>query len=74
MSSSSIWELIFLWNSDGIYETPSISTAFVSYLPTNNPKYAISITTPNISYINNNSSYIYPFNKLVIRKITDNLG
>ena len=58
---------------DGIYETKSISTAFVSYMPSDNPKYAISITTPNISYVNNYSSYIYPFNKYVIRKITDSL-
>ncbi|MBQ8892765.1 MAG: penicillin-binding protein 2 [Bacilli bacterium] len=60
-------------NNDGIYETPSISTSFVSYLPSNSPKYAISITTPNISYVNNYSTYVHPFNKLVIRKITDNL-
>ncbi|MBR3661401.1 MAG: penicillin-binding protein 2 [Bacilli bacterium] len=61
-------------NGDGIYETESISTAFVSYFPTDNPKYAISITSPNISYVNSYSSYIYPFNKIVIRKITDNLN
>ena len=60
-------------NDDGIYETESISTAFVMYMPSSNPKYAISITSPNISYENNSSSYIYPFNKTVIRKITDNL-
>ncbi len=58
-------------NADSIYETESISTAFVSYLPSNNPKYAISITSPNISYVNNYSTYIYPFNKNVIRRITD---
>ena len=61
-------------NSDGIYETPSISTSFVAYMPTDNPKYAISITSPNISYVNDNSTYVYPFNKLVIRRITDNLS
>ena len=58
-------------NQDDIYETPTISTAFVAYFPSNSPEYAISITTPNISYVNSSSSYIYPFNKLVIRKITD---
>ena len=61
-------------NSDGVYETPSISTSFVAYMPTDNPKYAISITSPNISYVNSASSYIYPFNKIVIRQITDNLS
>ncbi len=60
-------------NLDGKFETESISTAFVAYFPTDNPEYAISISSPNISYINNKSSYIYPFNKIVIRKITDNL-
>ena len=60
-------------NNDGIYETSTISTAFVGYFPSNEPSYAISITTPNISYQNNYSSYIYPFNKTVIRKITDNI-
>ena len=61
-------------NLDGKYETESISTAFVGYFPSNEPKYAISISTPNISYENENSSYIYPFNKLVIKKITDSLN
>lgn len=59
---------------NGTYETETISTAFVGYYPSDNPKYAISIQTPSISYENNLSSYIYPFNKLVIKKITDNLS
>ena len=62
-----------LADSDGDkkYETETISTAFVAYFPTDNPKYAISITTPSISYINSRSDYVYPFNKIVIKKITD---
>lgn len=60
-------------NGDGKYETASISTSFVAFLPSSNPKYAISITTPNISYINSYSNYVYPFNKIVIKKITDQL-
>ena len=60
-------------NYDGIYETPSISTSFVAYFPSDNPKYAIAITTPNISYVNDHSTYVHPFNKIVIREITDNL-
>ena len=43
------------------------------YMPSDNPKYAISISTPNISYVNNTSTYIYPFNKKVIKKITYNI-
>ena len=60
-------------DGDGKYETETISTAFVTYFPNDNPQYAISITTPSISYVNTYSDYIYPFNKLVIRKVTDNL-
>ena len=60
-------------DNDGKYETESISTAFVTYFPTTNPLYAISISSPNISYINSSSGYIYPFNKIVIRRITDNM-
>ncbi len=61
-------------DNDGKFETESISTAFVAYFPSSNPEYSISITSPNISYVNNRSGYIYPFNKTVIRKITDNLS
>ena len=61
-------------NLDGIYETESISTSFVGYFPSDYPEYAISISTPNISYVNESSSYIYPFNKTVIKKITDNMS
>ena len=60
-------------NNDNIYETETISKSFAAYFPSNSPKYAISITSPNISYENNYSDYIYPFNKIVIKKITDNL-
>ncbi len=61
-------------DNDGKFETESISTAFISYFPSDNPKYAISISSPNISYKNYHSSYIYPFNKAVIKKITDNIN
>lgn len=61
-------------NQDGIYETKTISTSFVAYFPTNEPKYAIAISSPNISYINDYSTYIYPFNKIVISKLTDYIG
>ena len=60
-------------DNDSKYETETISTAFVAYFPTDNPKYAISITTPSISYINSRSDYVYPFNKIVIKQITNSL-
>ena len=58
-------------NHDGKIDTETISTNFVMYTPINNPKYAISINSPNIS--TPNSGYKYPINQNVIREITDNL-
>ena len=58
-------------NHDGKIDTETISTNFVMYTPIKNPKYAISINSPNIS--TPNSGYKYPINQNVIREITDNL-
>ena len=57
-------------NSDGYVDKETNSTSFVMFMPYDNPKVAISITSPNISY---NSSYTYPLNKYVIRRITDKI-
>ena len=58
-------------NLDGKYETETISTSFATYFPSNNPNTVIAITSPNISYKNKTSSYIYPFNKLVIQRVSN---
>ena len=60
-------------DSDGDlkYETETISTSFVTYFPSDNPSIAIAITSPNISYQNKQTSYIYPFNKMVISRLTN---
>lgn len=58
-------------NLDGIYETETISTSFATYFPSDNPSIVIAITSPNISYKNKTSSYIYPFNKLVIQRVSN---
>ncbi len=60
-------------DSDGDlkYETETISTSFVTYFPSDNPSIAIAITSPNISYKNKQTSYIYPFNKMVISRLTN---
>ena len=56
-------------NSDGKIDTETISTSFVMYMPSDKPKYAISITSPNIS--NKSGGYKYPINQQVIKKITN---
>ena len=58
-------------NNDGIIDKETISTSFVMYAPSDNPKFAISINSPNIALPNN--SYRYPINQNVIKKITDNI-
>ena len=59
-------------NNDGKIDKETISTNFVMYAPSNNPKYAISINSPNISLPIN--SYRYPINQNVIKEITNNIS
>ena len=58
-------------NNDGKIDKETISTNFVMYAPSDNPKFAISINSPNISIPAN--SYRYPINQNVIKKITNNI-
>ena len=58
-------------NNDGKIDKETISTNFVMYAPSNNPKYAISINSPNIALPT--SSYRYPINQKVIKYITNNI-
>ena len=59
-------------NNDGKIDTETTSTSFIMYMPSDNPKYAISITSPNIS--DKSSGYKYPINQQVIKKITSKLS
>ena len=58
-------------NHDGKIDKETISTNFVLYYPTINPKVAISINSPDISVPSSN--YRYPINQEVIKKITNNI-
>ncbi len=58
-------------NNDGKIDKETISTNFVMYAPSSNPKFAISINSPNIGLPT--SSYRYPINQNVIKRITDNI-
>lgn len=58
-------------NNDGKIDKETISTNFVMYAPSSNPKFAISINSPNIGTVN--SSYRYSINQHVIKKITNNI-
>lgn len=58
-------------DGDKVIDKETNSTSFVVMMPYDNPKVAISMTSPNISY---NSNYTYPINKKVIRRITDKIN
>ena len=58
-------------NSDGKIDKETISTNFVMYAPSSNPKFAISINSPNIALPTN--SYRYPINQNMIKEITNNI-
>ena len=53
-------------DNDNIIDTPTVSTAFIGYAPTVNPKMAIVVTSPDSSIENANNSY----SSLVTRRIT----
>jgi cell division protein FtsI/penicillin-binding protein 2 len=57
-------------DGDGKIDKETISTNFVMYAPSNNPKVAISINSPNIGLP---TGYRYPINKNVIKSITKNI-
>ncbi len=58
-------------NNNGKIDKETVSTNFVMYAPSDNPKFAISINSPNIGLPT--TSYRYPINQNVIRKITNNI-
>ena len=53
-------------DKDGIIDTATVSTAFVGYAPTTNPKMSITVTSPDSSWENPNNSY----STLVTRRIS----
>ena len=58
-------------DNDGKIDKETISTNFIMYAPSTNPKVAISINSPNIALPTN--AYRYPINQNVIKKITNNI-
>ncbi len=44
-------------NNDGVIDTETITSTFVGYLPANNPKISIMVTSPNSSHPNSSSNY-----------------
>lgn len=52
-------------NNDGVIDTETITSSFVGYVPSMNPKYSIMVTSPNSSYQTSNE-----FMSMVTLRIT----
>lgn len=49
----------------------TINTSYVMYAPYEEPKFSIVMVSPNIKYQNKVSSYKYPINALVVKRVSD---
>ncbi len=61
-------------NNDGIIDTETITSSFVGYVPSNNPKYSIVVTSPNSSRENSNNQFMSMVTKRITREVTRKCG
>lgn len=57
-------------DNDGIIDTETISTAFIGYAPTTNPKMSIVVTSPDSSHPNSQTDYNSLVNLHITKKIS----
>ena len=57
-------------DQDGVIDTPTTSTAFIGYAPSENPKMSIVVTSPNVSYISN-IDFLSLATKRITKRSTD---
>jgi len=58
-------------NNDNIIDTPTISNSFVGFAPYDNPKMSITVTSPDVSYINSSNNYITYMNRRIAKDVSD---
>ena len=56
---------------DGIIDTETISTSFIGYAPSDNPKISITVTSPDISYIHSSSDFMAFTTRRISKQVTD---
>jgi len=56
-------------NNDGVVDTETISNAFISYAPYDNPKVAFTIISPDVSHNNGYSYYRSTVNKRIAQQV-----
>ena len=57
-------------NNDNLYETKTISTSFIGFMPYINPVYTFIVISPNISSNIKNNNYKVPINRYIINDLT----
>lgn len=58
-------------NGDGKIDTPTVSTAFIGYAPTDNPKMSITVTSPNSSLENSSINYSSMVTRRISKSVSD---
>ena len=58
-------------NDDGTIDTATVSTAFIGYAPTNNPKMSFTITSPDASREDGPTAYSSSVSKRITRRVSD---
>lgn len=58
-------------NGDGVIDTATVSTAFIGYAPTTNPKMSITVTSPDSSIENSDIEYSTFVTKRISKKVSD---
>ena len=58
-------------DGDGVIDTPTVSTAFIGYAPTNNPKMSITVTSPDSTIENGSSNYSTLVTRRISKRVSD---
>ncbi len=58
-------------DNNGIIDTETITSSFVGYAPSNDPKMSIVVTSPNSSHLNNGYEYASDVTKRITKRVSD---
>lgn len=58
-------------DEDGVIDTPTVSTAFIGYAPTTNPKMSITVTSPDSTIENGSSNYSTLVTRRISKRVSD---
>lgn len=58
-------------DNDGVIDTPTISNAFVGYIPYDNPEMTITVTSPDVEEVNTGINYHSYVNRRITKRIVN---